>query len=139
MEWLQHFWETLTLGKIVFGVLVLIVSLIISYGAIMLVIIKLPANYFSPEYSLALWSNKPFWVRWSAIIFKNIIGLLLVLAGIVMIVGPGPGLLTILLGLIMLDIPGKRPLEAKIIQRPPVLAAVNNLRARYNKSPLVMD
>jgi hypothetical protein len=56
-----------------------------------------------------------------------------------MIFGPGPGVLTILLGLIMLDIPGKRPLEVKIIQRPAVLSAINNLRARYKKAPLVMD
>ena len=139
MEWLQNFWETLTLGKIIFGSLALIVSLVISYAIILIVIVKLPNNYFSSEYSSALFSDKPFWVRWSAVIFKNIVGLLLILAGIVMVVGPGPGLLTILLGLIMIDIPGKRPLEAKIIKRPPVLAAVNNLRARYNKSPLVMD
>jgi hypothetical protein len=41
--------------------------------------------------------------------------------------------------LIMLDIPGKRPLEARIIKRPTILAAINDLRARYNKPPLVMD
>jgi hypothetical protein len=56
-----------------------------------------------------------------------------------MLIGPGQGILTILIGLIMVDIPGKRPIEAKIIQRPTILSAVNNLRARYNKPPLVMD
>lgn len=50
-----------------------------------------------------------------------------------------PGVLTILLGLIMVDIPGKRPLEARIIQRPSVLAAINKLRAKYDKPPLVLD
>jgi hypothetical protein len=39
----------------------------------------------------------------------------------------------------MLDIPGKRPLEARIIKRPTVLSAINNLRARYGKPPLEMD
>ncbi|MBK7804624.1 MAG: hypothetical protein IPJ55_18615 [Chloracidobacterium sp.] len=52
---------------------------------------------------------------------------------------PGQGILTILLGLIMLDIPGKRPIEARIIQRPTVLAAINKLRAKYNKPPLEME
>jgi len=52
---------------------------------------------------------------------------------------PGQGFLTILLGLIMLDIPGKRPLEARIIKRPSILSAINKFRARYNKPPLVMD
>ena len=56
-----------------------------------------------------------------------------------MIFTPGPGVPTILLGLIMMDIPGKRPLEAKIIKRPNILATVNNLRARYSKPPLIMD
>jgi hypothetical protein len=39
----------------------------------------------------------------------------------------------------MMDIPGKRPLEARLIRRPMVLSAVNDLRARYKKPPLVMD
>jgi hypothetical protein len=52
---------------------------------------------------------------------------------------PGQGILTILLGLIMLDIPGKRPLEARIIKRPTVLSAINRLRARFKKPPLVID
>ena len=62
------------------------------------------------------------------------LGILLSLPGV-----PGQGILTILLGLIMLDIPGKRPLEARIIKRPAVLAAINGLRAKYNKPPLIMD
>ena len=60
-------------------------------------------------------------------------------AGIVMLIGPGQGILTILIGLILMDIPGKRPLEAKLIKRPVILAAVNNFRAKYHKPPLVMD
>jgi hypothetical protein len=39
----------------------------------------------------------------------------------------------------MLDIPGKRPLEAKIIQRPVILASINKLRARFKKPPLILD
>jgi hypothetical protein len=63
----------------------------------------------------------------------------LIIVGVVMILGPGPGVLTILLGLIMLDIPGKRPLEASLIKRPAVLTPINNLRARYQKPPLILD
>ena len=61
------------------------------------------------------------------------------IAGVIMLIGPGQGVLTILIGLILMDIPGKRPLEAKLIKRPIILAAVNNCRAKYNKPPLVMD
>jgi hypothetical protein len=73
------------------------------------------------------------------VIAKNIAGLLLVIAGIIMLVGPGQGILTILIGLMLMDIPGKRPLEARLIKRPAILAAVNNFRAKYDKPPLIID
>jgi len=138
-EWLAHFWEPLTWGRIAFGSIAILLSAALSYAAIIFVMIKLPADYFSPHYSPASAKNQAFLVRWGAVVLKNFIGLLLILAGIAMIFGPGPGLLTILLGLIMMDIPGKRPLEANIIKRPAVLSAVNNLRARYSKPPLITD
>ncbi len=85
--------------------------------------------------------NSPWMVRWGVVVLKNIFGLLLILLGIVLSLPgiPGQGILTILLGLIMIDIPGKRPLEARIIKRPAVLSAVNKLRSRYNKPPLLLD
>lgn len=139
MDLLLHFWEMLTWQRITVGVILIIVSAAVSYGAIIFLMVKLPANYFSSEYSSVFFSHQPFWIRWTAKIVKNFIGAFLVIAGIVMLFGPGPGLLTILLGIVMLDIPGKRPLEANIIKRPAVLSAVNNLRTRYNKPPLVVD
>jgi hypothetical protein len=53
-----------------------------------------------------------------------------------MIFTPGQGILSLLLGLTLIDIPGKRTLERKIIQRPSVLRVVNHLRARADKPPL---
>ncbi|CAN5410786.1 hypothetical protein BH18ACI1_BH18ACI1_14450 [soil metagenome] len=139
MEWLSQFWDSLTWGRIAFGTILLVLSAIISYSIIVLVIVKLPANYFSSDYSLGFIKGKPLWIRWGAIILKNLIGAFLIGIGVLMILGPGPGLLTILLGLIMIDIPGKRPLEASIIKRPAILSAVNNLRSRYKKTPLIID
>ncbi len=138
-EWLARFWESLTWGGIAFGLIAIVLSAAMGYVAVILVMVKIPADYFSPHYSSSFAKNQSFFVRWGAVILKNFIGLLLILVGIAMIFGPGPGLLTILLGLIMMDIPGKRPLEANIIKRPAVLSAVNNLRSKYNKPPLIMD
>jgi hypothetical protein len=103
--------------------------------------VKIPENYFSSHYERDFLPDSPFLVRWGAVILKNLLGVILICIGIVLSLPgvPGQGLLTILLGLIMLDIPGKRPLEAKIIQRPAILAAINNLRAKYNKPPLILD
>ena len=138
-QWIIQFWETLTWYKIAWGLLFAIIGMVASYGLIVIGMIKIPADYFSPNYVQEIGSDKHFSVRWAAFIIKNTIGFLLIIAGAVMIFTPGPGVPTILLGLIMMDIPGKRPLEAKLIQRPMVLSAVNDLRAKYNKPPLIMD
>lgn len=138
-QWLVQFWESLTWSRIIWGLLITVVSVIASYGLIVVGMIKIPADYFSSTYVKEIKTDKHFSVRWAAVILKNVIGFLLIIAGIIMIFTPGPGVPTILLGLVMMDIPGKRPLEARLIQRPMVLSAVNDLRARYNKPPLIMD
>src|SRR5215203_1560382 len=137
--WIVQFWQALTWGQIIWTLVFTIVTIIISYGIIVIGMIKIPADYFSSSYAKEIKSDKHFSIRWTALIVKNFIGFLLIIAGVIMLFTPGPGVPTILLGLIMMDIPGKRPLEAKLISRPMVLSAVNDLRARYNKPPLVMD
>lgn len=141
MDWLSRFWESLTLNQVLLGAGIFVASLAISFAAIGIVMVKIPANYFSSHYERDFLPGSPWIVRWGAVVLKNIFGVFLILLGIVLSLPgvPGQGILTILLGLIMLDIPGKRPLEARIIKRPAVLSAINNLRSRYSKPPLVMD
>jgi hypothetical protein len=141
MEWLSDFWSSLTLTRVLIGVGLFVVSLAVSFAAIAIVMVKVPPNYFSASHDRAFMTERHWFVRSGAMIAKNLLGLFLIVLGIILSLPgvPGQGILTILLGLIMLDIPGKRPLEAKIIQQPRLLAAVNELRARYNKPPLIMD
>ena len=141
MEFLSEFWNSLTVGKVALGVGVFLFSLAISFAAIAIVMVKIPANYFSSHYVQDFLPGSPWIVRWGAVVAKNLFGVFLVALGIILSLPgvPGQGILTILLGIIMLDIPGKRPLEARIIQRPSVLSAINNLRAKFNKSPLILD
>jgi hypothetical protein len=141
MEWLAEFWTSITWTQILLGVGMFVFSFTISALAVGFVMVKIPKDYFSSHYKPQFMKEKPFIMRWGAVILKNILGLFLILLGIVLSLPgvPGQGILTILLGLIMLDIPGKRPLEARIIKRPAVLSAVNNLRARYSKPPLILD
>ena len=138
-EWITGFWESLTLGRVLFAAGVFVISLLLSALVVAVVIVKIPANYFSSHYREDLLPNSSWLTRWGAVIAKNVVGAVLVLAGIVMLVGPGQGILTILIGLILMDIPGKRPLEARIIKRPAILAAANRLRAKFNKEPLILD
>lgn len=141
MEWLSDFWASLTLGKVAIGAGLFLLSFALSLAAIAIVMVKIPANYFSSHYVQDFLPGSPWLVRWGAVVAKNLLGIFLVALGIILSLPgvPGQGVLTILLGLIMLDIPGKRPLEAWIIRRPSVLSAVNNFRARYKKPPLVLD
>lgn len=140
-HWFTDLWASMTLGNVLLGVGLFLASLLISFAAIGIVMVKIPANYFSTHYQRDFLPNSPWLVKWGAVILKNILGLFLIALGIVLSLPgvPGQGILTILLGLIMVDIPGKRPIEAKIIQRPTVLAAINKLRAKYNKPALQLD
>lgn len=141
MEWLSGIWESITVGRALLGVGLFLFSLTISFVSIAVVLVKIPANYFSSHYTHDFLPNSSWAVRWGAVILKNMLGVFLVILGLLLSLPgvPGQGLLTILLGLIMIDIPGKRPFEARIIKRPTILAAANNLRARYNKEPLILD
>ena len=141
MEWLTKFWTNLTWSEIGLGVVLFFLSLGFSFLAIGIVIVKVPENYFSSHYERDFLPGSPFIIRWGAVILKNIIGVILVIIGIILSLPgvPGQGILTILIGLIMIDIPGKRPFETRIIKRPTILAAINNLRAKYKKPPLILD
>jgi multisubunit Na+/H+ antiporter MnhG subunit len=141
ISWLQNFWSELTLSSVLLGLGLFLVSLAISFAALGIVMVKIPENYFSSSYVRDFLPDSPFLVRWGAVIVKNILGVFLVLLGILLSLPgvPGQGVLTILLGLIMIDIPGKRPIEARIIKRPAVLNAINKLRAKYNKPSLILD
>ncbi len=141
MTWLAQFFESITIGNVLLGVALFLLSLGVSFLALGIVMVKLPPHYFSSHYHEDFLPNSPWIVRWGAVIAKNIAGVFLILLGIVLSLPgvPGQGVLTILLGLIFLDIPGKRPLEARIIKRPTVLAAINKLRARYDKPPFELD
>ena len=138
-EWVSDAWASLTLTRVLFGGLLFVGSVGLSLLIVAVVMVKIPANYFSSDSQHDFLPNSSWLTRWGAVVAKNVAGLVLVIAGIAMLIGPGQGILTILIGLILMDIPGKRPLEARLIKRPTILAAVNNFRAKYNKPPLVMD
>lgn len=141
MSWFTGLWESLTLTSVLIGVGLFVVSLTVSFAAIGIVMVKVPPHYFSEHHERDFLPDSPWLVRWGAVIAKNVAGVLLIILGIILSLPgvPGQGILTILLGLIFLDIPGKRPLEARIIKRPAVLAAINKLRAKYDKPPLELD
>jgi hypothetical protein len=125
--------ETLvTLGII--SVVFFIATLII----IPIVVIRLPADYFDEKQPRVWLRGRHPVVRVTAYVIKNVIGLVFVMAGLAMLVLPGQGILTIVIGLSLVDFPGKREVERKLIGRPTVLHAINSIRKKFGRPPLVV-
>jgi len=105
------------------------------------VLIRMPADYFCEHHTCDFWPGKHPLLRWCGRIGKNLLGLLVIVAGVIMALPgvPGPGLLTILFGIMLLDIPGKRRLERWFISFPAVLSGINRLRHRHNKPPVDVE
>jgi len=141
IRWLSDYWSSLSWTDVLSATGIFLISLAISTVALAFAAIKLPYNYFSSHYRKDFLPDSTWFVRWGATIGKNILGVFLVAIGVVLSLPgvPGQGILTILLGLIMLDIPGKRPLECRIIKWPKVLSSLNSIRKKFNRRPLIVD
>jgi hypothetical protein len=143
LDWLTrtiHGWG-LTWGQVLFGVLFSAATFVVSIAVVTVVLVKLPANYFHSSHAREFLVESHPVLRALGVFAKNLLGLVLVFAGIIMSLPgvPGQGVLTILLGIMLLDFPGKRTLETRIVSRPRVYAAVNSLRSRFGKPPLMLD
>jgi len=141
MDWLVEYFGSLTLTKILTIGSLMILSFGLSFVIVALVLVNIPKDFFRSDYEHHLFSDRHPVIRWIAIVSKNLLGICLIVAGIILSLPgvPGQGLLTILIGLILTDIPGKRSLEVKLLSRPPILAAVNRLRQKYHRAPLQLD
>jgi hypothetical protein len=131
----------ITWQRAVLGVVLFLITFTGSLGLVTLILVKLPADYFCSHYDRQIWSGRAPALRIAAAIGKNLLGIILIMAGIVMTLPgvPGQGLLTILLGIMLVDFPGKDRLERKLLYRPAVRNAIDKLRARFNKPPLQLD
>jgi hypothetical protein len=113
-----------------------IVTFFGSLLAVPLIVARLPEDYFISHHRPADWLKSPR-VRIEWLIAKNVLGLLLLAAGIAMLVFPGQGVLTIVLGLMLMDFPGKTRLLNRVAQRPGVLKSINWMRRKAGKTPML--
>lgn len=142
VEWVKENVAARLSGRgVLWGFLIFIVTFSLSLVITAFVIIKLPATYFQAAHDRQFWVERHPVLRWTGLILKNLLGAFLVLLGVAMSLPgvPGQGLLTILLGVMLLDFPGKRTLELKLVSRPKVFSAINRLRAKFDRPPLVLD
>jgi hypothetical protein len=141
MDWISDFVTSLTWRNVLIGVAIFIVTFLVNLAIVSFILIKIPADYFTSHRKTEFWSGPKPALRATAMIGKNILGVLLVVLGIILSVPgvPGQGLLTILLGIMLLDFPGRRKLELKLLQRQEIVNTINRLRHRFDKPPLELD
>lgn len=128
MQWLDQYSAVLTwLGGIS------LVAFLATLIAIPWLVARIPQNYFTSPPKQAPQDGAG---RWIVIFFKNILGLIFVVAGILMLVLPGQGILTIVLGLSLLDFPAKRRFILWLVSHPIVYRSLDWLRRKTGSEPL---
>ena len=113
------------------------VSMLLGVLLVPVWLARLPADQFRQPRRLR---DRP-WTPQRVVghVLLNLLGALLVAAGIAMLVLPGQGVVTILLGLGLLEFPGKHRLEGWMVRRRPVRAALDWLRRRRGVAPFELD
>ncbi len=115
-----------------------LVSFILGLLLAPVIVSRIPADYFTqPRRQHAPVNSRQRVLQLLIIGAKNVVGVILVLAGLLMLFIPGQGLITLLLGLMIMNYPGKYALECWVIERSPVLSAMNWLRAKSGQVPLL--
>ena len=141
MESLTQFFTSISLRSVALGIVIFLVTFSANLALVSLILVKIPADYFQESRRSKFLANHSQVVRVLAIVGKNLLGVVLVVLGILLSLPgvPGQGVLTILLGIMLLDFPGRRSFERWIVSSPRVKNAVNKLRQRFGKPPLVLD
>jgi hypothetical protein len=135
IEWLQA--REALLWWMAFGsVAGFFVSLAVVYWFLVLI----PADYFlSEKPQPTRWVELHPVIKWTLRIVKNLLGYVLLVAGILMLFLPGQGLLTILVAVMLLNFPGKYRLERRLVSYPGVRRSIDWLRLKAGRSPLMVD
>lgn len=110
-----------------------------SVVAVPWMLVRIPPDYFGPgaRHHTPFADRHPI-VRGVLLAFRNVIGIVLILAGLAMLVLPGQGVLTILAGLVLLHFPRKHEVMRWIVSRRAVLTSANWVRHRAGRPPLVV-
>jgi hypothetical protein len=116
-----------------------LVMFVVTLAAFPLVIIQLPQDYFVRDRRRPAHLRRRHPVIWFLLtLLKNLVGAVLIMAGIAMLVLPGQGLLTILIGLTLLNFPGKYTAERRLAGRPRIARTLNRIRAAARRPPLAI-
>ena len=124
--------------KVVLGWLVGI-SAITFFGTLAVVpllVARLPSDYLNSNHTAVPDRYGIWW--WPLQIAKNVLGAMLVVAGLAMLVLPGQGLLTLFIGISLISFPGKRTVLRRLVRQKQIMRAINWLRRKWRVPPLEM-
>jgi hypothetical protein len=115
-------------------------SIAVFIASILLIpalVVRIRPDYFThDERPPSPWADLHPILRVAIIAAKNLLGGILILAGIAMLLLPGQGLLTLLVGFFLIDFPRKYSLEKWLMSRKQVRRPINWLRKRHRRPPL---
>jgi hypothetical protein len=116
-----------------------LILLLVTVVVLPIAVAKLPEDYFEREKREPASSKRKHPLLWGIIsLLKNVLGLLMILAGLVMLVLPGQGTVAILVGVAMTNFPGKYKLQRRIASQPAVLKTLNKVRELAKEPPFQM-
>ena len=117
--------------------LISMATFVLSIICIPLLVARLPQDYFQRS-AILRGASSPQRVRpgnLMLMILRNIVGVVLLLAGIAMLFLPGQGIITMVIGLIVMQVPFKRNLIYRLTRPHSVRHSLDWLRMWMKKEP----
>ena len=137
---MHEWWNWISENGVLLGWMGLasLLTFVASLIVIPVLVSRIPTDYFSDRQRHSIRSRQLHPILFATLIaFKNLLGIVLIVGGIVMLVVPGQGLLTMLIGVTLTDFPGKYTLERRLISQHSIFNAINWIRAKAGKAPLI--
>lgn len=131
--WLIQFWallEPLLPALLISGIILIVITTLATPWFV----IRLPEDYFTARRKPRV--NRGL-LALALYILRNTVATLLILAGIILFMLPGPGILVVLVGVATSTYAGKYKLERAIVRQRSVFNMINWIRARYRRPPII--
>ncbi|MFZ5492751.1 MAG: PGPGW domain-containing protein [Pseudomonadota bacterium] len=123
-------------GWLAWATPVSLLTLVVTVLLLPVLVARLPQDYFFREHRPPRPHTGHWLLRYALLVIKNLLGAVLLVAGLAMMLLPGPGVVTVLASFALLNLPGKYHLERWLVSRPQVRAAITLMRERAGQPPL---
>ena len=116
-----------------------LIMLVITLVAVPVVVMNLPEDYFATKRRKPARKSSGFNLFYAGfVIVKNLLGVVVIIAGLALLILPGQGIITILIGFALTNFPGKFAIERRIVRQPGVSKTLNWIRAKVGKPPFII-